>query len=391
MHTAAERPARLPSLTGLRFVASGMVLFCHLGITLVPRVAPTNHLLWSYVYKAGVIGVTFFFILSGFVLTWVAKPGDSKRGFWRRRAAKVFPNHLATLAVAIPLMIGAGAAVELTNIVPTLFLVQGWIPDQEIIIIGNPNGPTWSLACEVLFYLSFPFLLPLLKRIRPDRLGWWAAAVVAVMAAVPFIAKLLPYEPLMAPTTDSWLQTWFVYYFPVTRALEFILGILVALMVMNKRWRGPRLGLAGVLALGGYAASAHLADAYSGFAIAAVPIALLIAAAATADAGGRRTPFGGRTMVWLGEVSYAVYMVHWMVVLYGPINAVDPASWTSRATLPEALLDALVTLAVVIVLAWLLYTFVEKPAMRWSRPKTPLHVPQLRDVVSARDKNRTKA
>lgn len=368
MLSTTERPIRLPSLTGLRFIASAMVLLCHTGMSIVTRAAPGSTA-WAYVYEAGVIGVTFFFVLSGFVLTWTSKAGDTKRAFWRRRVVKIFPNHIVTLVAALILMASAGVAVSVPDILPTILLQQSWFVSQDIILLYNPNGPTWSLTCEIFFYLIFPFMLPLLRRIRPERLWGWAGAVVVLMAAVPFIAKVLPAEPLLVQTTSSWPQTWFIYYFPVTRALEFVLGVLVGLIVVNKRWRGPGVLVSGLLAIAGYAVSAQLVGTYSGFAIAAVPIALLIAAVATADIRGRRTAFGGRKMVWLGEISFALYMVHWLVVSYGPLDAANPMTWTTPLNWSEAIGDAVLTIAICLVLAWLLYAFVERPAMRaWSRP-----------------------
>ena len=109
---AAPGFSRLPSLTGLRWLAAFIVFGFHIGTLGVihrppsPPGGPTNRggqLLrsWEAVFGQGDIGVAFFFVLSGFVLTWVAKPTDTRTAFWRRRVAKIYPNHMVTWAIVI--------------------------------------------------------------------------------------------------------------------------------------------------------------------------------------------------------------------------------------------------------------------------------------------------
>lgn len=366
------RSSRLPSLTGLRFVAASLVLLCHCGITLLPRVAPEREFEIALFYAAGAVGVSFFFILSGFVLTWVATDSDTKLLFWRRRVVKIFPNHLVTFAAAVALMLLTGAAVTFGNTVPVALLAHAWIPDQGVLLNFFINTPSWSLACELFFYLSFPWLLALIRRIRPERLWACFAAVTAAIFAVPAVAGLLPAGERIYGSGEPWLGGWFMTFFPPARALEFVLGILLARIVISGRWIRVPLTVAVPLAIGGCLLSAWLPDRFGEVAVTVMPLAFVIAAAATADIGRHGTVFGGRTMVRLGEISYALYLVHWLVIAYGPIGRSDPQwgqSWGTTATVPEALLQASVTIVVSLVLAWLLYTLVERPAMRrWSRP-----------------------
>jgi peptidoglycan/LPS O-acetylase OafA/YrhL len=365
---AQARRERLPSITGLRFVAAFMVLCCQLGIVLTPRVAP-EAAGWGLFHALGAVGVSFFFILSGFILTWVSKPDDTARLFWRRRFFKIYPNHLVTMVATLLLMLYAGLAITATNTLPTLFLVQSWIPSQEAILAYGPNTVTWSLACEVLFYAAFPGLLLLIQRINPARLWAWVGAVTAAVFAVPFVARLLPTEPLVVGGDIPWYQYWFVYFFPGTRLLEFVLGILMARIVLTKRWIGLPLWVGLLLSVAAFTVNASLPEQYGAVAPTVLPLALLIAGAATADARDRWTPFASRTMVFLGTISYAFYMVHWLVVIYGPIGAAYPDGWAKQSTLGQAALDAGLTLVITLFLAWLLYSFVERPVMRrWSRP-----------------------
>ena len=92
--------SRLESLTGMRFLAALLVFGCHAAV--LGYFAPETELrLMKFTYSGGWIGVVFFFVLSGFVLTWSVRPGDTPRAFWRRRVCKIYPNHLVTALAAI--------------------------------------------------------------------------------------------------------------------------------------------------------------------------------------------------------------------------------------------------------------------------------------------------
>ncbi|MGC0367614.1 peptidoglycan/LPS O-acetylase OafA/YrhL [Rhodococcus sp. 27YEA15] len=107
--------SRLDSLTGLRFCAAPAVFVCH--AYLVATMTGTRTLP-EWATAAGFAGVGFFFVLSGFVLTWSAKKNDSDLGFWRRRFVKIYPNHFVTWAIAIVLAVWAGEAITTGQLVP---------------------------------------------------------------------------------------------------------------------------------------------------------------------------------------------------------------------------------------------------------------------------------
>ncbi|WP_372352459.1 acyltransferase family protein [Streptomyces sp. KL116D] len=93
--TSAEAPdgrgvlaERLPSLTGLRFFAAFLVFLCHALSQFNPQTDSVSHDVAYFLLPAGPVGVSFFFVLSGFVLTYAARPGDTVRRFWRRRVVR---------------------------------------------------------------------------------------------------------------------------------------------------------------------------------------------------------------------------------------------------------------------------------------------------------------
>src|SRR5215469_15689462 len=97
--TSGSAQSTLPSLTGTRWMAAFLVFGLHLRNLGYLNGAPVDFAGWPFM--AGTTGVSFFFVLSGFVLTWSARPRDTAAGFWRRRIARIYPVHLATAAAAM--------------------------------------------------------------------------------------------------------------------------------------------------------------------------------------------------------------------------------------------------------------------------------------------------
>jgi len=356
--------SRLPSLTGMRFLAAFLVFACHACLLGYFTEATAAHFT-NFAYSAGWIGVVFFFLLSGFVLTWSASDGEPKRRFWRRRLFKIYPNYLVVWVAALGLAAVAGQFDGFSNLLPSLFVVHSWSPDIQVIVSNNPV--TWSLACEAFFYLLFPFLYRLIKRIPDNRLWLAVGVVTAAIVALPAISTLLPSAEAMPGLDLTVTQNWFLEWFPPTRCLDFILGILMARIVQTKRWIGlgilPSLG---IVAVGVFLQQLVFPSGYSLEATVALPLVLLITAVAVADASGRRSPFRAKWLVWLGVVSYAFYLVHFLVLYYGHIFLGAAESWS----LPAALGILAGALVVVITVAWLLTRLVEEPMMRrWARPR----------------------
>ncbi|MEJ3742523.1 acyltransferase [Actinomycetes bacterium KLBMP 9797] len=368
-----DRPPRLPSLTGLRFLAALLVFVFHASLLYSPvpphtqvspyRDAAVADAIWAVVNKAGFVGVSFFFVLSGFVLTWSARPGDRVVAFWRRRILKIFPNHAVTWALAMVLF--AGAVTPLSAWLPNLLMVHAFFPQGYIFSSVNP--PAWSLCCELLFYLLFPFLIHPIRRIGDRWLWAWAGAMVAGMVGVQLVMQfLIPDEPVPPMSPVSIVQSWFGYIFPPMRLFEFVLGVFLARIVLAGRWpRGVNLAWAGVLMAAGYAA-ALAAPLLYGYAVATVvPIAAVICAAASVDVRGARTFLGGRVMRWLGEVSFGFYLAQGITLLY--LRSLFHADGYG---VPLGTLVLVCLFLATLLGGWLLHTCVERPIMRrWARTR----------------------
>ncbi len=385
--TTAGR-SRLPSLTGLRFLAALLVFGLHMSLSSSPNppyaainpfadkdVADGYEWLFS---KAGNLGVSFFFVLSGFVLTWSYKPNEPRTAFWRRRLIKIFPNHLVMWAVAMVAF--AAPITRPLGWASNLFLVHSWFPQGDVF--ASVNSPSWTLCSELLFYLLFPAIIVGLRRIAPARLWWWAGGMVAGMVGVQLInLYLIPSTPKLPDTGVSLTQLWFGYFFPVPRMFEFVLGALLALIIVAGRWVPVKIWQALVLLAIGYGAALCLPYVW-GFGVATVVgVAALIGAVATADINGSSRFLATRTMRWLGDVSFGFYLAQGVVVFYG-----RPRTGGHTYSTPVALLVIAAFLGATVLAGWALLTLVERPMMkRWARqrPKdAPSVLPPAAEVRS---------
>jgi mycarose O-acyltransferase len=348
----------------MRFIAAGLVFSFHT-FALFPFASQSAQAIPDALFgQAGYIGVTFFFVLSGFVLTWAVRPGDTTLAFWRKRFFKIYPTNLLTFLVALFLLtVVSNTANNGRNILLNLFLVQSW--DNNLNVRISYNGVAWSLSCEALFYFCFPFLLKLINKIRPERLWLWAIISAASVISLPIFAKLLPPNQMFPEGYSQW-QLWFVFHSPPTQMLVFIFGMLMAKIVIAGRRLPLKLGGAVALAVTAYFVTGVFPPLWQFSAVTVIPLGLLIAAGAVADVDRQKTFLGSRLMVWLGNISFAFYMWHYLVLVYGHHWLGAGQHWSTLTTIAVAIL----LLAVSLLLSWASFTFFERPIMqRFAAPR----------------------
>jgi peptidoglycan/LPS O-acetylase OafA/YrhL len=338
-----QAPAQLPSLTGLRWIAALLVFGLHVHVAEYFGGSAGNVV--TQLFVAGKTGVSFFFILSGFILTWSSRPVDRARGFWRRRVARIYPVHVATIVMALvmaftidPSMLRLSAWEGVAN----LFLVQSWTPSGP----SKLNPVSWSLACEAFFYALFPLLALAVRRCPV-----WLTAVLAGLATV--LAMVLP-------TINSHVGLfWSMYYDPLARLPEFLVGMLLARLVLLGRWHGPGVAISLLIAAIGYLLAPRVGGASTATAT-IIGYGLLIAASAQADLDGTPSPWRHKWLVRLGEISFAFYMIHLLVIRTGEqLFAPHP-----QLPLLPGLGATAAAFSCSLFLAWVLYRYVETPGRR---------------------------
>lgn len=359
-HTEAER---LSALDGLRGIAALLVVVLHFQHFNpwfdLPGLGGSEVLTQSYLW------VDLFFVLSGFVLAHVYADGFRRgppgwgqvRSFWLARFARVYPLHLAALlllaglvAVGFIQSLGRdGRCYDAWNLAASLALVHVWDTTYGLCW----NVPSWSIGAEAAAYALFPWLIPLVAGAR--RL-WRPSVPIACVASLSVLA-LTAGGGTLAIHHDM----------GALRCLpSFVLGIwLCQEKEAGAGWQRAVQSDAGCLwAVAAVALSMHFG----------VPDVLTVGAMALVVAGlagNRGAPgrvFGGRPFAWLGAISYAVYMLHWplLLVLISVLEAWFPARQTPPGEAVQAAMYALF-FAVLLAVSAAAHRLLELPARRWLR------------------------
>ncbi|MEU4198908.1 acyltransferase [Streptomyces sp. NPDC039022] len=366
---------RLPSLTGLRFFLAASVLATHLctDATFFADARLRTALLPLATVAA--CAVSGFFVLSGFVLTWTHRPGEPAGAFWRRRLWRIGPAHVLGWLGAVAFAVLAADS-ALPNGLPlrcdpgfgavSLLLLQGWAP--HLALNACFNSPSWSISCEVFFYALFPLLISAARRLPARRLGaaWTVLAVAVLSLPLPALAVGGPALGRDIPLSAE--SVWLCYFFPPARLAEFALGIVTARLVRAGRW--PRVQRTVLLPVCATAAALtpFLPAPFRFGALGAVPLTLAIAHWARADAGGRPGLLARPALTTLGEASYALYILHWPLLLTVRHLLGEDRTFTTPVGLVLVAACALLAQGT----ALLAHRFVERPlARRFSRRRSP--------------------
>ena len=360
MRSMPRKTPRLNSLTSLRYFAAAAVVVTHVNPFFLTSALQREATEYWYV------GVSFFFMLSGFVLTWSCS-WQPARPFWWNRFSRIWPLQ-ATMMIIVYAALW-DYAYHPPNAVGWIlepFVAQAWDPNPHVYASGN--GPTWSLSCEFFFYAMFPLLVRVVRRLGPRGLAISAAVVLALMAVVP---------ALVGPHVSASTYLWLFYYLPAYRIGEFIIGMLAARAVqlglrIPRPSAGYLLGWAWVAAWVAFTTlytRTHQGDpvARPFAAMLVLPgFVLLVLVGASADLTGRTRLMGAWLPVKLGEWSFALYMVQ--VAIIAPVTTHLTLSKTEMAYGGWLMLGFLILCTAVAIAA---HYAIEKPAESWLRARGP--------------------
>jgi peptidoglycan/LPS O-acetylase OafA/YrhL len=363
--TAETSPVarRLSSLTGLRFAAAFGVFGFHFS----PYLAGHAHALIGHIFQNASCGVSFFFVLSGVVLTWSRRPGDATPSFYRRRFARIYPDYAVAWLLTIGVIAYEGGVFFLHAGGLSLLLVQAWIPKLDLV--QGWNGVSWTLSCEVFFYLVFPFVVGRIERLKHP------LTLIPILCLPTFAIGL--FGMLRYPHGDPYLLVWLQNVFPPVQLCEFVMGIVLAIALRRGSFLRMPLWQAGVLLIGAYALVSWAPLRWLVVPVMIPFLALVIFVAAQRDLTGQPTVWSWRPLVGLGERSYAFYLLHQLVIR---VWAQAYRHHIALSSTEGGILWFLLVLAVAIAAASAMFRLVEVPSERRLRGSPSPRVELTADV-----------
>ena len=317
---ALERRPPLPALTGLRtllaltilmfhFTPSGMTWARHPSITLYP------------IINIGYVFVSFFFLISGFILSYnyAHRTGGVRAvDFWMARFSRLYPVYLLSMLISIPMLMlewrSRPHGEFFAGAILTPLLVQGFFPHLATFW----NTVSWTLSCEVVLYIAFPFLL----KLRWPRSTWKLIALLVVFWVIGLVPHTIYWltnpdhlkQPVDRYSDGTWLNA--LKYTPMAYLCTFLAGITLGRLhdIADLKVRGRMMaGLAGLAFA--WLAAYHIAPnvpyilVHGGL---LTPVwSLLILGLAGASPVAR--VFSVRPLVAVGTSTYALYLLHFNV------------------------------------------------------------------------------
>jgi peptidoglycan/LPS O-acetylase OafA/YrhL len=271
--------------------------------------------LYTLFFKEGFLGVSFFFILSGFILSVnyadkLAFSKVTKKEFWIARIARIYPLHLFTLLIALPSTFDDFTLYKvlwLRRFFTNLFLIHSFFPYKDIFY--SFNAPSWSISDELFFYLMFPGLILLFQKYRFSKL------------VCLFFILCIPVGIYLTPAI--WIHKLF-YINPLVRIGDFVLGILlyyVFVKVKYQAWTSSKtigtileiLSIALFITFFCFHNSIAIGYRYSCYYW--LPM-LAIIFVFSLQAGLISNILSNKFLILLGEISFGFYMLHYLVIYY---------------------------------------------------------------------------
>jgi peptidoglycan/LPS O-acetylase OafA/YrhL len=332
-----------PDIDGLRAIAVMLVVLFHA---------------FPEAMRGGFVGVDIFFVISGFLITGIiARELDLGRfsllGFYNRRIRRIFPALIVVLCSVLVLgwlwMLPAAYAQLSSDVFASaaffaniaLLLQSGYF---DVEAAKKPLLHLWSLGIEEQFYLFWPLILMLAARLR---LSLVKVAIVIGLASFALNVALIGSNPVAT------------FYLPFTRAWELLAGAALACGWIKLGQTEAASNLRAAIGISLVAVAAAMLDTNSAFPgwWAVLPVlggALLLSAP---HAWGCRHVLASPVMVWIGLISYPLYLWHWPLLVFLALIKFAPLTLLERGLI----------VGLSIALAWATYRFVEIP-FRFGRP-----------------------
>ncbi len=356
-----RKPAPLKALTGLRCFAAVNIVFFHFS-------NPKWFGLLAPVVNAGYASVSYFILLSGFVLGYNynarGRAGElDKVRFYKARFTRLYPIYLLSLLLAwrvLPQEYGAHThGMFWTGVVLTPLLLQGWVPAISTFL----NTPAWTMSAESFYYVLFPWMA---RWKRPTRVAdqLWKMSGVWILGLIPGALYIL-FNPDGISHPDRWsygpwLQA--LKYTPLPHLASFMFGVLLAELDQavprpgRLRFLLGIFGFTGIFTLLSFSGPVPYVLLHDGL---LMPLFGCIVLGLAGENPLARA-LGVRPLVFVGEASYCLYLLH-----FNMWNLIHDSHVLNR--LGVSRLDPWISYVLLILMALGALYFIEKPAQRQLR------------------------
>lgn len=332
------------TLTSLRLIFALMVFGAHCYVI--------DDIFSTHFFKEGFVGVSFFFVLSGFIIAYnyqkkLQEKEITRRTFWVARIARVYPLHWLTLFIAVILgdyVVASGGLDWCRHFLASLTLTHAYIPEADYYF--SFNSPSWSLCCEQLFYICFPFLVPLTRNYKYLLYIFCVTAILLVVGM-----HFTPEEEIKG--------YWYVN--PITRFPDFIAGML--LFPLYERLKDKPITFrqgslmeigAVILFLTFYMCASEIPKVYRYSCFYWLPVAVVLISFSL-QKGILSRILSHRFLVVGGEISYGFYLIHLFILL-------SYAKWQKEAGFDIAwYIFVPVLFGITVLLSLLSYRYFERP------------------------------
>jgi peptidoglycan/LPS O-acetylase OafA/YrhL len=372
-----RKPERLNALTGLRTFAAINIVFFHFSNPdwfhfkahfQLPLIHWTPELNFAPVVNAGYASVSFFILLSGYVLAY-NYAARARRGeldtfrFYKARFTRLYPIYLLSLIMAWRVIpqeyVSHSHAMFWAGMVLSPLLLQGWIPEIATFL----NTPAWTMSAESFYYLLFPFIA---RWRRPESIGpilrrlavIWCCGLIPGTLYIVLNPDGIPHPDRFS--TGPWLQA--LKFTPLPHLASFIFGMVLAELdeiIPRDSYRRFFLGICG---FGGLFFLLWLGSAIP-YAIIHDGLLMPLFACVILGLSGKNplsSALGIRPLVFVGEASYALYLLH-----FNFWNLIHDTHVLNHLGLAQ--FDPWISYIILIGMALLALHLVEKPAQRQLR------------------------
>lgn len=336
---------RIDQLTFTRFLAAVSIVIFHYGggsiFTENPQLA--------FIFQNANISVSYFFILSGFVMiiAYGNKPFVPFVAYFKNRFARIYPLYF--LAIILVIFVQLNVKFDFSGFFLNIFMIQAWIPGKALSF----NFPAWSLSVEVLFYAVFPFVFnEVYKKMSLKRISM---GIVLFWIFTQIVTNLL-FQSL--GESDSVYAKDFLLYNPLLHLHQFLVGNLAGLLFikyLNEKKRNYDLLILVFVVLVILALKFPFGlDLHSASALLFVPLILLF----SLNTGVITQLFQKKLFVFLGEISFGVYILQYPVCFF-----ISNYRIKKYLHIDDLTISLLIRTGILILVSSITYIYIEKPIL----------------------------